>query len=254
MTEGKTKKGRTKKKETADTAAPLPSLLMACVCRPDLNPKLQRLSNELFEAAASAAAMARDVFSKVDAAWVVDTELDEASPQSGGKFTPNANARNAFLAEYLDGHDLVFWVDADIVDYDPTLPIDLWLANPGGVTAPLVLIEGRSQFYDTLGFILNGARIDHRPPYFRGVEIRRKFVNLDSVGSTYIIPSVVYDTAVYAHVDYDPEQHHPSIARTGHTDHWPIMRAAADMGIRIGCYTGSIAYHADLPKYGHRWN
>lgn len=53
-----------------------------------------------------------------------------------------ATLRNALLAEYLSpAHELVLWLDADVVAYPADMVVQLYNANPGGVSAPLVLIE-----------------------------------------------------------------------------------------------------------------
>ena len=53
-----------------------------------------------------------------------------------------ATLRNALLQEYLrPEHEYVLWLDADVVDYPPDLVGQLHGLNPGGVSAPLVLIE-----------------------------------------------------------------------------------------------------------------
>ena len=53
-----------------------------------------------------------------------------------------ATLRNALLAEYLKPeHELVIWLDADVVQYPPDMVSALYAVNPGGVVAPTVLIE-----------------------------------------------------------------------------------------------------------------
>lgn len=53
-----------------------------------------------------------------------------------------ATLRNALLDEYLaPAHELVLWLDADVVEYPSDMVAQLHAANPGGVAAPLVLIE-----------------------------------------------------------------------------------------------------------------
>ena len=75
---------------------------------------------------------------------------------------PQATARNALLDAYLKPeHDLVMWIDADLVDYPADIITRLDKVNPGGVTAPMVLIEGMEQFYDTYGYRQNGKAISH---------------------------------------------------------------------------------------------
>ena len=72
--------------------------------------------------------------------------------------------------------DYLVWIDSDVVEFPADLPTTLILANPQGVTAPVVLIEepgplGPSQFYDTTGFVLKG-RSESDPtntdPYVEG--------------------------------------------------------------------------------------
>ncbi|RMG95859.1 MAG: hypothetical protein D6706_11255 [Chloroflexi bacterium] len=172
------------------------------------------------------------------------------APSHAGRFWYHAVAREELIFDYLkDEHDYILWVDADIVSAPPDLPALLYDANPDGVTAPLVLIEGTPQFYDTLGFIEDGARTRPFPPYFDG-PVTDGLVDLDSVGCIYLAPADVVRQESYGSRPYDPKYDHPSIAQTGHTDHWPVMCAAADEGYRIACLTTAVAYHADLSEEG----
>lgn len=53
-----------------------------------------------------------------------------------------ATLRNALLTEFLTPeHELVIWLDADVVQYPPDMVSALYAVNPGGVVAPTVLIE-----------------------------------------------------------------------------------------------------------------
>lgn len=101
-----------------------------------------------------------------------------------------AHIRNIVIEEYLQPsvHEYVLWVDADVVDYPPNLITLLHTANPGGVTAPTVLIEGSNseayhsrcrrgicggraqterhyQFYDRAAFIVAGTNITSNPSF-----------------------------------------------------------------------------------------
>ena len=53
-----------------------------------------------------------------------------------------AAIRNTVIARFLKPHhEHVLWLDADVVRYPADLVSQLHKANPGGVSAPLVLIE-----------------------------------------------------------------------------------------------------------------
>jgi len=148
---------------------------------------------------------------------------------------PQATARNALLAAYLKPeHDLVMWIDADIVDYPADIITVLDNANPGGVTAPMVLIEGTVQFYDTYGYRQNGNPISHIPPYFNPFE---QLTEIDAVGCAYLIPASVYKDDRYT-------------CTPGQTEHYSIMQVAKAAGMKVACFTDMVIYHAYLPKYG----
>lgn len=168
---------------------------------------------------------------------LVRLENDVVS-KGGDPFSAHAAARNLLLDMYLKDHDLVMWIDADLVDYPPDIITRLDGANPGGVTAPVVIIEGTAQFYDTYGYRENGSEINAFQPYFNSQE---KLVDLESVGCAYLIPAIVY-------------KNHRYNTTPGQTEHYSIMQAAKSMGMRIVCNTDVTVYHADLPKYGESWH
>lgn len=186
------------------------------------------------------------------------------------KFAAQAAARNELLDRKLrPEHTHVFFVDADVTDYRPDLPSLLAAAAPDGIAAPIPLVEGRGAwFYDTLGFIENGARVRARPPYFdtsaEPIEITRTgdefkvyatAVPLDSVGTCYTAAADILRAVRFASLPYDPETDHESIAKTnGHTDHWPIMRWAREHGRPILCLKSVKIAHANLPEWGERFH
>lgn len=68
-------------------------------------------------------------------------DMDAAKTKKSGRGVL-ATLRNALLDDYLaPAHELVLWLDADVVDYPADMVAQLHAANPGGVSAPLVLIE-----------------------------------------------------------------------------------------------------------------
>ena len=233
------------------------SLLVAIPCRADLHPDLK----------ARMEALAQELMNDKRTADVFMTEL--AIYHNNGDGLPGspvcaaqAAARNKLLERALRDHDLVLWIDADLTDYPPDLAVQLWEANPGGITAPAVLIEpyrrGRvmrdgqgssfasdegelvdsQQFYDTFGYIENGQRISAWPPYFRS---ELDVVPLEAVGCCYVVPAWIY-----AHQRYQPTP--------GHTEHWSVMAEARARGIPVRCARKVVARHAFLPGYGEGWH
>lgn len=155
-------------------------------------------------------------------------------PNDGGyhaAYASNADARNALLDKHLNGQEYVFWVDVDIVDY-PADIIERLMT--GGIAAPLVLLEDTQRFYDIGSFVQDGKWASMQWPYFDATK------PLEGVGCVYIIPS-----EIYKHVRYAPIE--------GFTEHRPVMLKAKELGYSIQCRLDTIAYHADLPRYGMRW-
>lgn len=227
------------------------NLLVAIPVKDDLNPTLKRRASALL-AALKKDGRNQSIFN-IELAFYEDSGAP--TPPDGGKWYHQARARNELIRAYLRPyHNYVLWIDADLTDYPADLPAALYEANPDGITAPLVLIEGTEQFYDTLGFIEHGRRANHARPYFHTNPDNRGLVNLDSVGCVYLMPSFLLDRVRYASLPYNPDEDHSTIARTGHTDHWPIMKAARAQGITVACLTTVTAVHADLPKYGENWH
>jgi hypothetical protein len=230
------------------------NLLIAVAMQEDLHPQLRERCKQLIDAMVNHPD--NKALFEMDTAVHVDAD-PPTPPEDAGKFWQQARVRNEVIDQYLYGyHQYVLWVDADLVDYPADLPARLYEANPEGITAPLVLLEqagvGKEyrpgkQFYDTLGFIENGRRVRHMPPYFDG---DGELVELDSVGCIYLAPADLLRHASYESFPVDRELDHPTIWRTGHTDHWPIMVQAAMDDLPIVCLTTVTAVHAYLPKYG----
>lgn len=224
------------------------NLLIAIPMKDTLSPSLKDRMGELVKGLLENPAN-NHVFDMELALYV---DVGAPTPVDAGKWYSQARARNKLIETYLlPEHDLVMWIDADMVEYPADMPARLWSANPDGVTAPMVLVEGTSQFYDTLGFIRDGCRVRAYPPYWPE---NGELVDLDSVGCTYLIPAEVHRRQRFDSLPVDKLEDHPSVWQTGHTDHWPVMREARRMGMRVACLTSVTAYHADLPKYGERWH
>lgn len=154
---------------------------------------------------------------------------------------PQATARNALLDKHLrPEHDLVMWLDADLIDYPADIITALNDANPGGLTAPVVKIEGGEQFYDTYGFVQCGSKARPFAPFF-SVQESLQLAWMDAVGTAYLAPASIYRPGRYTTT---PQQ----------TEHYSICQEAKRQGVRVACYTGMTIYHADLPRYGLAWH
>lgn len=137
----------------------------------------------------------------------IDTLPDDARPLS-----KTCRLRNRMLDSLnISQWDYILWIDSDVVEYPTDLAWQLIEANPGGVTAPLVLIEepgptGPNQFYDTTAFTLKG-RANHDPdnnqPFVEGrsVSMFRPYIpnatqdvlqDVDGVGTVYVMPASLF--------------------------------------------------------------
>lgn len=160
-------------------------------------------------------------------------------PPSPSLYARHAAVRNYMLDTYLaEHHTHVLWVDSDLVDYPADLPTLLSAANPGGIAAPLCLLDKCGpRFYDIGGFIEGGRRFPMAPPY----SLQRGPVwELDSVGCLYLAPAWLYQAGVrYAPPPTDY-----------YVEHWSVMAAARARGVRIVALADVVALHAWLPEFG----
>jgi hypothetical protein len=210
----------------------------------------------------------------------VDKHINDYTPWSRVK-----RIRNLMIDKYpINNYDYLYWIDSDIIDY----PADFLSAaiglNPKGITAPLSLIQYSTVFYDWCGYQkLNATSLyskygknilekacDERnfslsPPY---IEDSSKITKIDCVGCTYVVPTSifsktygelqqelldVFDLAGVAdhkiHDNIVQYEDHPSF-----TDHYTVCAAVRANGGDVCLYSGSVAYHADLPLYGENWH
>jgi len=162
-------------------------------------------------------------------------ENDMSNVAPGGKYARNAEARNEFISRFLqDHHTHVLWVDCDIVSY-PSNIIELLGVYEDTAVAPSVLIEGTEQFYDYGGFVTDKGAFSTTKPYMTGETMK-------SVGSLYIIP------AKYYHMGCRYE----AVGST--VEHVRMFAQAMKLGIKIKYRPDVVAYHANLPNWGHSWH
>ena len=190
--------------------------------------------------------------------------------------------RNIMINKYpIFDYDYLFWIDSDIVDYPHDFISRAIGLNQDGITAPLVLVQYSSLFYDIAGFQIknstcitkddilndkfNKITINYQPPYLKDMS---RLSEVDCVGSIYVMPTKIFSlTYEDAKEDLlkifeiaDVKNHkikenkvqfedHPF-----YTDHYTVCRACISNGYKVLMDTGSVAYHADLPMYGESWH
>ena len=199
--------------------------------------------------------------------YLIDNQLEPKQPGDGPVWAKVARVRNRILASInLSAYDYLLWIDADIIAYPPDMPTKLIAANPDGMTAPMVLVENSTRFYDCAGFIqkgrshiepnnprfLRGRNLMHDPPYWFPAPPVDEVVEMDCVGAVTCIPTEMYLQTIGPKdilvAPYD--EHEPSF-----TDHWPLAQRVRNRGQRVRVHRGVTAFHANLSQYpGEGWH
>jgi hypothetical protein len=150
--------------------------------------------------------------------------------------------RNNMIKKYVDFdyHTHVLTIDADLVDYPPSIPY-LLAKYKNAVVGCANFLEGHGfRFYDVAGYIekYNGEFFPASltPPYFKNVF--NDTIELESVGLCYIVPA-----EVFKNYKYEP----PTIWAT---EHFSICQGAKKMGYKVLCDMHTAVTHAYLPNYG----
>jgi hypothetical protein len=185
----------------------------------------------------------------------------ESLPEDTRPLSKTSRLRNRLLDSLnISEWDYILWIDADVIEYPPDLPWLLIKDNPGGVTAPLVLIEepgpeGPNQFYDTTAFTLKGRAnfdIENTHPYVEGRSVNklkpyvpvtnetggksghdRDLVDVDGVGTVYILPASLFEDGSVRYVDHSRL-----------TEHWCVLNQAIT-------HSPLPPSHPALPKEAH---
>lgn len=174
--------------------------------------------------------------------WTVTTHQDDTliTPDpSPSIYAKHAAVRNYMLDTYLKPeHDLVLWIDSDLIAYPADLIQTLSTANPGGITAPFVFLDHHpGRFYDIGGFIEHGRRFGLHAPYCLQTA---PVVHLDSVGCLYLAPAALYHAGV--RYSAPPTDYY--------VEHWSVMQQAKALGYPIVGLRDVQATHAFLPAFG----
>lgn len=201
------------------------SVLVATPFRMSMNPRLLARADELY---------ARLTCSGIERAL-----FGNNIKVGGGKFWPNAIARNALLDFYLKSHhQFVLWLDADLVDYPPDLiqrMMRTMADHNASAVAPMVLIEGTDKFYDFNGFTFGGQKFNPNPPY---ADTTERVFDVETCGTCYLIDAQVYRSGA-RYRPYGNDIEHVSL--------FGLIRT---LGRRVVCDRGIVVQHAYLPAYG----
>jgi hypothetical protein len=142
-----------------------------------------------------------------DIEFVVEYCTDRM-PKEPNDYTPwsrVARVRNLMVSRLdLRTLDYLLWVDADLVSYPPDFPRRALTYNPNNITAPVVLVENSTSFYDWCGFIPAGkTTMEHNRRWANDIAYTRGR-NIGVQPGTNVIPYLPNDAAYKPHM-------HPTI-------------------------------------------
>lgn len=163
-----------------------------------------------------------------------------ATSNAPGRYGPHAAVRNALLPYIGPDEDYALWIDVDLIDYPADFVTQALQRNPGGITAPVVILDRHDErFYDIGGFIAPGGT-----PFGMDAPWCNQPTNeliLESVGCMYLAP---------AHIYRDWELRYAPTGPVYGVEHYAVCKAAADRGVPVRAYRDLRAIHAWLPDYG----
>lgn len=225
----------------------------------------------------------KEININIDIDFALDNEQIKTEPSDYTAWSKVKRIRNIMLNKYpIHNYDYLYLIDSDILDYPHNFISRAIGLNQDGITAPLVLVQNTSLFYDIAGFQLKNTTfltkdnilnceykkisINYQPPYIDNDNSRLS--EIDCVGSTYVIPTYVFK------LNYGDEQQNlldvfnifnitnhtileNKIQHEDHpfyTDHYTLCCALKTNGGKILLDNGSVAYHADLQIYGEKWH
>ena len=231
-----------------------------------LTPVHPRLPHEVI---ARAHALAERAISGMPGCRIVHDDQGEA-PLRGVPHVQRqaamANLRQGMVERHLRDEQWVFWVDADVVEYSPSLLDELIARADGGIAAPFVLMEGETdetsradgfgpgRFYDIGGFVEDGRWARFTAPYF---DQAGPVFRLDSVGSCYVVNADLYrhgakheiDPASKALLEAEVEWPSDAIERNqagpanSFTEHYSVCAAARSAGLPVRAFADLVARH-----------
>lgn len=165
------------------------------------------------------------------------TWIKESDPQElTDRFERLAYLRNVIVEKANIVEDYVFWIDCDVIEFQPDLIQELMRHNVS-VVAPSVYIEATNQFYDTFAFrYLNETKFQafgSHPP--------AGLLEVHSVGTCYLVHSSLYNQSRVRYHGGDSEQ-------------VTFCTEARNVGGRVYVDFSLRIEHANLPNYGVAWH
>lgn len=165
-----------------------------------------------------------------------NTWIKKSNPEIADRFERLAHLRNVIVEKAKIKEDYVFWIDCDVVEFQPNLIQDLMRHNVS-VVAPSVYIEATNQFYDTYAFrYLNE---EHFPAF--GSHPPAGLLEVHSVGTCYLVHSSLYKQSRVRYHGGDSEQ-------------VTFCTETRNVGGRVYVDFGLRVEHANLPNYGIGWH
>ena len=198
---------------------------------------------------------------------IIFDDRGEAPPRGAHPVRQAALAaiRQGMIDRHLKDERWVFWLDDDIVDFSADMIEELILRSGGGITAPLVIMEGEigyvtpdgfgpGLFFDIAGFVEDGRWASFKEPYFRQAG---PIFELDSVGSCYLVNADIYRNGAKHEVDpatrtlleaggqWLPDaikicQSGPAIA---YTEHYSVCAFAKRNNLPVRAFADLVAKH-----------
>lgn len=191
----------------------------------------------------------------IELSLFIDQSDEPRAPDDVTPWRKVSRVRNKLLSRInYSAYDYLLWIDSDIISYPEEMPTLLVRGNPGGVSAPSVMIEHSDLFYDWSAFILKGRsdiepdrwaiipgrNVNNHPPHWPdGMETG--VIEMDCVGAITLVPTWAYKMAVY--------EDHPAF-----TDHFSICKAVRTAGASVVCNRDVVALHAHMTDRGDSWN
>ena len=139
-----------------------------------------------------------------DIDFVVEYCTDRV-PKEPHDYTPwsrVARVRNLMVSRLdLTTLDYLLWVDADLMSYPPDFPRRALTYNPNNITAPVVLVENSTSFYDWCGFIPAGkTTMESNKRWASDIAYTRGRNIGVQPGTKHIIPYLPNDSAYKPHI------------------------------------------------------
>jgi len=145
-----------------------------------------------------------------------------------------------YLLSKLQDEEYVLLSDSDLIDASRKLLKSMVLQGKDIIAPMVVMDEANDWFYDTWGFRKNGVRFSNMFPYFKDFRWDAGLIELDSVGSFYLMKREIADKFRYTWSSNDKLEH-------GHVQ---FCKEARDAGYHVFTDSALLLRHARIDR-GH---